>query len=440
MIYNNYAADELQSIARAYWSDDMPGTPMPHALPQSIGGIPVKCVRADFPILSERVNGYPLAFLDNAASSQKPNHVIERLARYYAREHSNVHRAAHELAARATEAYEDARGAVADFIGADSPDSVIFVRGATEGLNLIAHSFAKPMLRPGDEILLTQLEHHANIVPWQMVARETGARIVAAPVDDFGRISLQEYEKLLGPRTRFVSATHVSNALGTVSPIKAMIEAAHRWGAPFCVDGAQSAAHIPLNVSDLDADFFVFSGHKACGPTGIGVVYGKPELLEHGEPYQGGGNMIDDVTFERSTYQRAPRKYEAGTGNIADAAGLAEALRYLSHLGMEGIARYEDALMSRLVDTLAKTRGAHVIGGKDVKRVCSASFVMDGQKPSDIGRMLNEYGIAVRAGHHCAQPSLRRFGIEETVRASVSFYNTFEEIDRLGEALAGLRK
>jgi cysteine desulfurase/selenocysteine lyase len=401
----------------------------------TLGGISVESIRSDFPILSERVGGYPLIFLDNAATTQRPNCVIERISRYYGREHSNVHRGAHELASRATDAYESARSAVARFIGAEDAGSIIFVRGATEGINLVANSFARPTLRPGDEIILTQLEHHANIVPWQMIASERGARLVAAPVDDCGQIILSEYEKLFNPRTRFASIAHVSNALGTVAPVGEMIAIAHRRGVPVCVDGAQSAAHMPVDVRAMDADFYVFSGHKACAPTGIGAVYGKPELLERGVPYQGGGNMIEDVTLERTRYQPPPRRYEAGTGNIAGAAGLAEALEYLTRIGMREIEKYEDALMLRLVSALADIPGLRVIGGLDARRVCAVSFVMAGRTPEEIGRRLNEYGIAVRAGHHCAQPCLRRFGLEETVRPSISFYNTFNEIDRLADAL-----
>jgi cysteine desulfurase/selenocysteine lyase len=305
-----------------------------------IGNAPLEKIRADFPILSEKVDGKTLIWLDNAATTQRPLQVIDRLSYYYKHEISNVHRGAHTLAARSTDAYEDARSKVSRFLGAPSPDNSVFVRGTTEGLNLIAQSYVKPLLSPGDEIVLTILEHHANIVPWQLIAQETGAILRVAPADESGQIILSEYAKLFNRKTKFASVTHVSNALGTITPVSELVQIAHGFGARVCVDGAQSVSHMPVNVSALDADFFVFSGHKIFGPTGIGVVYGKSELLEAAKPYQGGGNMIADVTFEHTVYQKAPQKFEAGTGNIADAVGLGAALDYVTEIGMEIIAVY----------------------------------------------------------------------------------------------------
>ncbi|MDR3238539.1 MAG: cysteine desulfurase, partial [Clostridiales bacterium] len=309
-----------------------------------IGGVSVERIRADFPILSEVVEGRPLIWMDNAATTQKPRQMLERMIYFYEHENSNVHRGAHTLAARATDAYEAARAKTARFIGAPEPENIVFVRGTTEGVNLIAHSYVKPLLKPGDEIILTLLEHHANIVPWQLIAEETGAILRAAPVDETGQVILPEYAKLFNSRSRFASFAHVSNALGTVTPVKKMIDIAHRHGVRVCVDGAQSVPHMPVNVSEMGADFFVFSGHKIFGPSGIGVVYGVREVLEDAKPYQGGGNMISSVTLERSLYQKPPQRFEAGTASIADAVGLGAALDYLSALGMENIARYEREL------------------------------------------------------------------------------------------------
>ncbi|MDR1600586.1 MAG: cysteine desulfurase [Oscillospiraceae bacterium] len=430
-------AATLERLANDMWDGPAGREPGAARGSMGVGGIPIDTIRADFPILSERVNGRPLVFLDNAATTQRPNCVIERVARYYSREHSNIHRGAHALAARATDAYEDARRETAAFIGAGA-DEIVFARGATEALNLVAHSFVKPYLKPGDEILLTALEHHANIVPWQMIARETGARITVCPVDDDGQLMLGEFERMVTPRARFVSITHVSNALGTVMPIREAVAIAHRRHVPVCVDGAQSAAHIPVNVEELDCDFYAFSGHKALGPTGIGALYGKASMLERGAPYQGGGNMIEDVTFESTRYQPAPRRFEAGTGNIAGAVGLAEALRYLRRIGMEEIERREDALMEYLLEGLRSAPGVSVVGGWRPRRVCAVSLKVDGIPDARVGGALDQLGIAVRAGHHCAQPGLRRFGVESTVRPSLSFYNTFDEIDALLDGLKGM--
>ncbi len=388
----------------------------------------------DFPILNERVNGKKLIWLDNAATTQKPHAVIERIKYFYEHENSNIHRAAHELAARATDAYEKSRETVARFINASSSEEIVFVRGATEGINLIAQSYGKKHLREGDEILLTHLEHHANIVPWQFVAAETGAVLRVAPVDDSGQVRLDEYDKLLNSRTKIVAFTHVSNALGTVTPAREMIALAHRRGARVLLDGAQSISHMPIDVQALDADWYVFSGHKVFGPTGIGAVFGKKAVLDDSLPWQGGGNMIRDVTFENSTFQDAPFKFEAGTGNIADAVGLGAALEYLEGVGMASVAAHEHALIAYATERLTPIPRLRIIGTA-AEKAGVVSFVLDGIPPESVGKALNSEGIAVRSGHHCAQPILRRFGLEATVRPSFALYNTFAEIDALAHAV-----
>jgi cysteine desulfurase/selenocysteine lyase len=397
-----------------------------------------EALRGDFPILRERVNGRPLVWLDNAATTQKPQSVIDRLNYYYEHENSNVHRAAHELAARATDAYESAREKVRRFLNASSSREIVFVRGATEGINLIAQSWGWQNIQKDDEIVITWLEHHANIVPWQMLCSEKGAHLRVAPVDSTGQVLLDEYEKLLGPRTRLVAFPQVSNALGVVTPAQAIIEAAHRHGARVLLDGAQSVSHMRVDVQLLDCDFFVFSGHKVFAPTGIGVVYAKPEVLEHMPPWQGGGNMIQDVTFERTLYQPAPQRFEAGTGNIADAVGLGAAIDYVHRAGMENIYRHEHQLLLRATEGLQEIPGLRIIGTAKEKAGV-ISFVMDGFRTEEIGDYLNRNGIAVRSGHHCAQPILRRFGLESTVRASLALYNTVEDIDALVRAIWNLR-
>ncbi|MDR3224918.1 MAG: SufS family cysteine desulfurase [Clostridiales Family XIII bacterium] len=405
-----------------------------------IGDYSLAQIRADFPILSERVDGgNQLVWLDNAATTQRPRQVIDRLAYYYEHENSNVHRGAHTLAARSTDAYEDARGKIADFIGAPSADNIVFVRGTTEGINLVANAFVKQLLKPGDEIVLTILEHHANIVPWQIIAHETGAVLKVAPVDDDGQIILSEYARLFGSRTKFASLPHVSNALGTITPIAELIQIAHGFGVPVLVDGAQSVPHAPVNVTALDADFFVFSGHKLFGPTGIGAVYGKSEYLEAAKPWQGGGNMIKDVTFERTIYHKAPQKFEAGTGNIADAVGLGAAIDYVTKIGIANIAAYEHELLEYAQTELRKIPGLRLIGTAMAK-ASVLSFVLEGHTPEEVGQRLSEEGIAVRAGHHCAQPILRRFGLEGTVRPSLAFYNTPHEIDLLVSAVRRIQR
>jgi len=391
-------------------------------------------LKKQFPILSERVNGKPLVWLDNGATTQKPRAVIDRLTYFYEHENSNIHRAAHTLAGRATDAYEKARESVRRFVNAPSAKDVIFVRGTTEGINLVAQSWGRRNVKEGDEIVITWLEHHANIVPWQMLAAESGAKIRVAPVDDRGQIILEEYEKLLGPRTRLVSMTHVSNALGTITPAREMIAMAHRHGARVLLDGAQSVSHMPVDVQALDCDFFVFSGHKVFAPTGIGAVVGKEEVLAHTPPWQGGGNMIQDVTFERTVYQGAPARFEAGTGNIADAVGLGAALDWLRELGIERVERYEHDLLTYATPRLAAVPGLTLVGTAKEKAGV-LGFVLEGQKTEEVGGMLDREGIAVRSGHHCAQPILRRFGYEATVRASLAPYNTHEDIDTLVAAL-----
>jgi cysteine desulfurase/selenocysteine lyase len=395
-------------------------------------------LKREFPILDQRVNGHPLVWLDNAATTQKPRAVIDRISRFYERENSNIHRAAHTLAARATDAYEQARESVRRFINASSTSEIVFVRGATEGINLVAQSWGRRNVNAGDEIVVSHLEHHANIVPWQMLASERGAKLRVAPVDDRGQIILSEYEKLLGPKTRIVSFTQVSNALGTITPAKEMIEMAHRHGARVLLDGAQSVSHKRVDVQDLGADFFVFSGHKVFAPTGIGVVYGRREVLDAMPPWQGGGNMIQDVTFERTVFHGPPARFEAGTGNIADAVGLGAALEWLSRVGIERVEAYEHDLLAYGTELLRGVPGLRIIGTAPQKAGV-LSFVLEGQKTEEASGLLDKEGIAVRSGHHCAQPILRRFGVEATVRASLAPYNTREDLDALAAALHRLQ-
>ena len=399
----------------------------------------VEAVRRDFPILRERVNGRPLIWFDNAATTQKPQSVIDRLSYFYEHENSNVHRAAHELAARATDAYESAREKTRRFLNAGAVREIIFVRGATEAINLVAQAWGRRNVQRDDEIVITWLEHHANIVPWQMLCAEKGARLRVAPVDDTGQVILDEYEKLLGPKTRLVSISQVSNALGTVTPVNEMIEAAHRHGARVLIDGAQAVSHMRVDVQALNCDFYVFSGHKVFAPTGIGVVYGKSEVLDNMPPWQGGGNMIQDVTFEKTLYQPPPQRFEAGTGNIADAVGLGAAIDYLDRVGMANVSRHEHVLLTYATEGLQRIPGLHIIGTAKEKAGV-LSFTLDGFRTEEIGDYLNRKGIAVRGGHHCAQPILRRFGLETTLRASLALYNTCEEVDALVAALWDLRQ
>ena len=399
----------------------------------------VEAIRRDFPILRERVNGQPLIWLDNGATTQKPQSVIDRLTYFYEHENSNVHRAAHELAARATDAYESAREKTRRFLNAGATREIVFVRGATEAINLVAQSWGHRNVQKDDEIVITWLEHHANIVPWQMLCTEKGARLLVAPVDDSGQVLLDEYEKLLGPKTRLVSIAHVSNALGTIVPVKEMVESAHRHGARVLVDGAQAVSHMRVDVQAIDCDFYVFSGHKVFAPTGIGVLYGKSEVLDNMPPWQGGGNMIQDVTFEKTLYQPPPQRFEAGTGNIADAVGLGAAIDYVDRVGIANVSRHEHMLLKYATEALQRIPGLHIIGTAREKAAV-LSLVMDGFRTEEISDYLNLKGIAVRGGHHCAQPILRRFGVESTLRATLALYNTCDEVDALVAALWDLRQ
>ena len=399
----------------------------------------VETIRRDFPILREQVNGRPLIWLDNGATTQKPQSVIDRISYFYEHENSNVHRAAHELAARATDAYESAREKTRRFLNAGSAREIVFVRGATEAINLVAQSWGRQNIQKDDEIVITWLEHHANIVPWQQLCVEKGARLRVVPVDDSGQVLLDEYEKLLGPKTRLVSITQVSNALGTIVPVKEMVESAHRHGARVLVDGAQAVSHMRVDVQAINCDFYVFSGHKVFAPTGIGVVYGRSEVLDNMPPWQSGGNMIQDVTFEKTLFQPPPQRFEAGTGNIADAIGLGAAIDYLDRVGIANVSRHEHMLLTYATAALLKIPGLRIIGTAKEK-ASVLSFVMDGFRTEDIGDYLNRKGIAVRGGHHCAQPILRRFGLESTLRATLALYNTCEEVDALVVALWDLRQ
>ena len=395
-------------------------------------------VRKDFPILSERVNGRQLIWFDNAATTQKPQSVIDRISYFYEHENSNIHRAAHELAARATDAYEGAREKVRAFLNAKSVNEIVFVRGTTEAINLVSQSWGRQNIKEGDEIILSNLEHHANIVPWQLLAKEKGLRIRVIPVDDDGQLLLDEYQKLFNNRTKLVSFTHVSNALGTITPAKKVIEIAHAAGVKVLLDGAQSISHMKVDLQDLNPDWFVFSGHKVFGPTGIGALYGKEDLLNSTQPWQGGGNMIKDVTFEHTQFHDAPGRFEAGTGNIADAVGLGAALDYVNSIGIDLIDQYEHQLLLYATRLIKEVPGIRLIGtAKDKASVLS--FVIPGIKTEDIGAALNKEGIAVRSGHHCAQPILRRMGVETTVRPSLAFYNTCQEVDTMIAVLHRIR-
>ncbi|PJZ79043.1 family 2A encapsulin nanocompartment cargo protein cysteine desulfurase [Leptospira neocaledonica] len=403
----------------------------------SSGNFDLSYARKDFPILEEKVNGRNLVWLDNAATTHKPQAVIDRLSYFYKHENSNIHRGAHTLAARATDAYEAAREKIKNFLNSSSTEEIVFVRGATEAINLVAQTWGRQNIGKDDEILISWLEHHANIVPWQMLCSEKGAKLKVIPVDETGQIILSEYQRLLTPKTRLVAFTQVSNALGTVTPAQTMIELAHKQGATVLLDGAQAVSHMPVDVQVLDCDFYVFSGHKVFAPTGIGVLFGKKGILDQMTPWQGGGNMIQDVTFERTVYQPAPFRFEAGTGNIADAVGLGAAIDYLNKFGMVRIAEYEHSLLEYGTKELKKIPGLKMIGTAPDKAGV-LSFVLEGFKTEDVGRYLAQEGIAVRSGHHCAQPILRRFGLESTVRPSLAFYNTCEDIDALIRALYDL--
>ena len=395
-------------------------------------------LRAEFPILAQQVNGKPLVYLDNAATTQKPLAVIEAIAAYYREINSNVHRGAHALSDRATSAFEGARDAVCRFINAPSREQVIWTRGTTESINLVAASFARGRLRAGDEILVSGLAHHSNIVPWQLAAEAAGARVVPIPVTDDARLDLAAFAALLGERTRLVALEHVSNAMGTVHPVEEVIRAAHAAGVPVLLDGAQAVGHMPVDVQALDADFYAFSGHKMFGPTGIGVLYGKREWLESMPPWQGGGEMIEAVSFERTSYARMPYKFEAGTPHIAGAIGLGAAVDWLAGIDRAAAAAHEDALLAHALELAQELPGFRLVG-RAPHKVAVLSFLLEGGHPQDVGTLLDQQGVAVRTGHHCAQPAMARFGVPGTIRASFSLYNTHAEVERLFAALHKVR-
>ena len=394
----------------------------------------VNKIREDFPVLSQTVNGKPLVYLDNGASSQVPNLVIERGSKYLAEEHSNIHRGVHYLSQHATTAYEAAREKVKRFINAPSAKECIFVRGTTEGVNLVAYSYGRKFIGEGDEIILSQMEHHANIIPWQVLAEEKGAKIRVIPMNERGELVIEEYENMLNERTRMVSIIHVSNALGTINPVKEMIATAHKFGVPFFLDAAQSVPHFPVDVQDLDCDFMTFSGHKMFAPTGSGVLYGKKEFLDKMPPYQTGGGMIRTVTFEKTTFAPIPDKFEAGTPAIAANIGLGAAIDYLNSIDFEAAARYEHELLEYATEKLSAIEGVRIIGTAREK-ASVLSFILENVHPHDIGTILDQQGIAVRAGHHCAQPVMQFFDVPATARASFAFYNTRQEVDKLAEAV-----
>ena len=396
-------------------------------------------IREDFPILRESVHGKRLVYLDNAATSQKPQVVIDAVTRFYTAENANIHRGVHYLSERATVAYDEIREKVARFINARTSREVIFTRGTTEGINLVAQSYGRTFLRPGDEVLITGMEHHSNIVPWQLVCEQTGAALRAARINDAGELDLDSFESLLNERTRLVAVVHVSNALGTINPIKKLVSLARARGIPVLVDGAQAAPHVQVDVQDLDCDFFVFSGHKVFGPTGVGVLYGREALLERMPPYQGGGDMIATVTLQRSTWAPLPAKFEAGTPMIAQVVGLGSALEYVTELGLDKIAAWEQELLSYATDRVHAIEGVRIIGTAREK-ASVLGFVLKGVHPHDIGTILDDQGIAIRAGHHCAQPVMERFGVPATARASFAFYNTLAEVDALAAGLLAVKK
>ncbi|MCX7188201.1 MAG: cysteine desulfurase [Proteobacteria bacterium] len=399
----------------------------------------VERIRADFPILSLRVNDKPLVYLDNAASSQMPQPVIDRLTRYQTTQHANINRAVHYLSEVATSEFEEARRKLQAFINASDEREIIFTSGTTDAINLVMHGYGRKMIGPGDEIILTTLEHHSNIVPWQMLAEEKGAKIRIVPINDAGELLIDEYEKLFNSRTKFVGVTHVSNALGTINPIKEMIAFAHARGVPVLIDGAQAAPHIKVDVQDLDCDFYAFSGHKLCGPTGIGILYGRAAILESMQPFKGGGDMILSVTFEKTIYNTIPHKFEAGTPPIAAAIGLGAAVDYLSTIGMDAIAAHELNLLQYATEKINSLPGVRIIGTAKHKAAV-LSFAVDGVHPHDIGTLLNQDGVAVRTGHHCAQPVMQRFKIPATSRASFAFYNNIREVDALIDGIRTVQK
>ena len=399
----------------------------------------VERVRKDFPILERRIGDKPLVYLDNAATSQKPRCVIEATSRYYEQHNANIHRGVHTLSVEATEAYENARARVARTLGAASSREIVFVRGTTEAINLVAQAYVRPRLSAGDEILITHLEHHSNIVPWQIVAKQTGARVRVVRIDDTGQLDLDHYAELLGPRTRFAAFSHVSNALGTINPIEWMIALARERGVPVLIDGAQALPHLRVDVSALGCDFYAFSSHKVYGPTGVGALYGRLDLLEQTEPYQGGGEMIRSVRFEETLYNDVPARFEAGTPDIAGAVGLGAALEYLQRLGIDAVRAHEEELLDAATERLRRIPGLRVIGTAPHKAAV-VSFTLEGIHPHDVGTIADQDGVALRTGHHCAQPVMERFGIPATTRASFAAYNTLEEVDRLVEAIEHVRE
>jgi cysteine desulfurase / selenocysteine lyase len=396
-------------------------------------------VRQDFPILRQTVHGKPLIYLDNAATSQKPQSVIDAMTNFYTQDCANVHRGAYLLSERATDSYEAARGKAQRFLNAADAREIVFVRGATEGINLVAHTFIKPRLAPGDEVLITAMEHHSNIVPWQIVTAEREAHLRVAPIDDRGELILEQFERLLGPRTRFVAVAHVSNALGSINPVQRIVEMAHARGVPVLIDGAQSAPHAKVDMQDLNCDFYVFSGHKVYGPTGIGILYGKAAHLQAMPPYQGGGDMILSVTFEKTEYNAPPYKFEAGTPNISGAIGLGAAIDYVESVGMADITVHEGELLCHATGALAAIPGVRIVGTSR-RKAAVISFVVEGVHAHDVATILDREGIAVRAGHHCAQPVMQRFGLAATARASFAMYNTIEEVDALARAVAKVKE
>jgi cysteine desulfurase/selenocysteine lyase len=404
----------------------------------ALPALDVERLREDFPILSTSVRGKPLVYLDNAATSQKPRAVIDAVSRFYAAENANIHRGVHYLSEQATVAFDAVRQKVAGFLHAASPREIVFTRGATEGINLVAQSWGRSALGPGDEILITGMEHHSNIVPWQLLAGQTGAVLRAVPITDAGELDLDAFDALLGERTRLVAFTHVSNALGTINPVQALVARAHARGALTLVDGAQSAPHLPVDVQALGCDFFVFSGHKVFGPTGVGVLYGREALLRAMPPWQGGGDMIASVTLERSTFAEPPARFEAGTPMIAEVIGLGAAIDYVTAVGLPAIGAWEDELLSAATEQVREIDGIRLIGTAPHK-ASVLSFVVEGVHPHDVGAVLDDEGVAIRAGHHCAQPVMQRFGVPATARASFAFYNTREEIQALVRALRRVR-
>jgi cysteine desulfurase/selenocysteine lyase len=408
-------------------------------LTSAVPAFDVEKIREDFPVLKQKIHGKPLVYLDNAATSQKPQSVIDSIVKFYTVDCANIHRGVHELSQRSTAAYEETRAKTKKFLNARHKHELIFVRGTTEGINLVTFSWGRTNVREGDEIIIAGLEHHSNIVPWQILCDEKGAKLRVIPIDERGDLVMEEYEKLLGPRTRMVAVGHVSNALGTINPVRRIVEMAHQAGALVLVDGAQATPHMKVDVQALDVDFYAFSGHKVCGPTGIGVLYGKTKILNSMPPYQGGGDMIRTVTFEKTTYNDLPYKFEAGTPDIAGGIGLGAALDYLMHIGMDKIAAYEHELLLYGTQVLSEIPGLRIIGTAREKAAV-LSFVIEGIHPHDIGTVLDRQGIAVRTGHHCAQPVMDRYQIPATTRASLAFYNTTAEIDALASGLKNVKE